>query len=57
VLAEYHIDVDFYVVDSQLSYQLPDNLNDYDALYLIKYFGATTASFECAVATLSSGRF
>ncbi|PKH05294.1 hypothetical protein [Moritella sp. Urea-trap-13] len=51
VLAEYHIDVDFYVVDSQLSYQLPDNLNDYDALYLIKYFGATTASFECAVAT------
>lgn len=51
VLAEYHIDVDFYSVDSQLGYQLPDDLSHYDALYLIKYFGATTASFEHAIAT------
>ncbi|WP_392340481.1 hypothetical protein [Moritella marina] len=51
VLAEYNIDVDFYSVDSQLGYQLPDDVSDYDALYLIKYFGATTASFACAVAT------
>lgn len=51
VLAEYHIDVDFYSVDSQLVYQLPDDLSHYDALYLIKYFGATTASFEYAIAT------
>ncbi len=50
VLAEYNIDVDFYAVDSQLGYQLPDDLSDYDALYLIKYFGATNASFELAIA-------
>jgi hypothetical protein len=51
VLAEYHISVDFYVVDRQFGYQLPDDLSDYDALYLIKYFGATTASFEHALST------
>ncbi|MBB1428730.1 hypothetical protein H5181_20055 [Shewanella sp. SG44-2] len=51
VLAEYHIEVDFYVVDSQLGYQLPDDLSHYDALYLIKYFGATTDSFDDAIAT------
>ena len=51
VLAEYNIDVDFYSVDSQLGYQLPDDFSHYDALYLIKYFGSTTASFECAIAT------
>lgn len=51
VLAEYHIDVDFYSVDSQLGYQLPDDVSHYDALYLIKYFGATTASFELAITT------
>lgn len=51
VLAEYNIDVDFYSVDSQLGYQLPDDLSHYDALYLIKYFGATTASFELAITT------
>lgn len=51
VLAEYNIDVGFYAVDNQLCYQLPDNLADYDALYVIKYFGAMTASFECAIAT------
>lgn len=51
VLAEYHIDVDFYSVDSQLGYQLPDDVSHYDALYLIKYFGATTVSFEHAIAT------
>lgn len=51
VLAEYDIDVDFYSVDCQLAYQLPDDLSHYDALYLIKYFGATTTSFEHAIAT------
>jgi hypothetical protein len=51
VLAEYDIDVDFYSVDSQLGYQLPDDVSHYDALYLIKYFGAMTASFEHAITT------
>ena len=50
VLAEYNIDVDFYAVDNQLGYQLPDDLSQYDALYLIKYFGAVTDSFEHAIA-------
>lgn len=49
VLAEYNISVDFYAVDRQFGYQLPDDLNHYDALYLIKYFGAVTDSFEHAL--------
>lgn len=50
VLAEYHLQVDFYSVDSTFNYHLPDNIDDYDALYLIKYFGGTTDSFHRAVA-------
>ncbi|MFT5716022.1 MAG: hypothetical protein ACI9T7_000195 [Oleiphilaceae bacterium] len=51
VLAEYHINVDFYTVDRQFGYQLPDDLSHYDGLYLIKYFGAVTDSFERALST------
>jgi hypothetical protein len=51
VLAEYDIDVDFYFVDNQLGYQLPEDLSPYDALYVIKFFGEMTASFEHAIAT------
>ena len=51
VLAEYKNDVGFYAVDCQLGFRLPDDFSHYDALYLIKYFGTTTNSFELALST------
>ena len=44
-LQEYHITFDFYSVDLNLEFQLPKNIENYDALYLIKYFGGRTKTF------------
>jgi len=45
VLEEYNITFDFYSVDKSLELQLPKNIEKYDALYLIKYFGGRTKTF------------
>ena len=45
ILQEYHITFDFYSVDENLELLLPKNIENYDALYLIKYFGNRTKTF------------
>ncbi len=46
VLLEYNVEIDFYEVGLELEFQLPVNLLEYDALYLIKYFGSDSESFQ-----------
>lgn len=53
VLSEYDMSVDFYKVDQQFDFTLPDDLDEYAAIYLIKYFGFKSASYEIAVNRIS----
>ena len=46
VLNEYDIQVDFYNVKENLEFSLPICLDDYDALYIVKYFGHESAIFK-----------
>ncbi len=45
ILQEYQVTFDFYSVERNLDFQLPDNIEKYDAVYLIKYFGGSTDAF------------
>lgn len=49
VLHEYKIHVDFYNVKENFEFSLPECLDDYDALYIVKYFGHESATFKRAV--------
>lgn len=49
VLHEYDIHVDFYNVKESFEFSLPDCLDDYDALYIVKYFGHESATFKSVV--------
>lgn len=45
VLNEYHIRYTTYKIDLKFGFCLPDDLEKFDALYLIKYFGSKTFSY------------
>lgn len=49
VLEEFNISYDFYSVDSDLEISLPPNSEDYDVLYLVKYFGGMSASAKAEI--------
>jgi hypothetical protein len=49
VLLEYNIAVSFYQVRDDFEFSLPDDITDVDALYLVRYFGHESASFEAAI--------
>lgn len=44
VLEEFKITYDFYSVDLDLGISLPSNSDDYDVLYIVKYFGGLSTS-------------
>lgn len=49
VLKEYRITYSFYDVDETLNYQMPANINEYDAVYFINYFGFKLPSLKRAL--------
>jgi len=49
VFNEYNIHLDFYEVKENLEFSLPDCLDDYDALYVVKYFGHESIAFKSVV--------
>jgi hypothetical protein len=49
VLLEFEIEIDFYDINVNLEFKLPDDLSQYDAVYLIKYFGMANKSFQDAL--------
>ncbi|WP_022941182.1 pyridoxal phosphate-dependent transferase [Psychromonas hadalis] len=53
VLLEYDVKIDFYDVGSDFEFELPKKINNYDCLYLIKYFGMANMSFQNAVSRFS----
>jgi len=51
VLQEYQVAFDFYKVDKHFQFELPSDLDNFDALYLIKYFGHVSDSFNQSIST------
>lgn len=45
-LLEYDVDISFYKVLDDFELSLPDSLQEFDALYLVRYFGHESQSFK-----------
>lgn len=52
VLREYEIEITFYNVDEELSFQLNGKEAEFDALYVIRYFGYDSGAFEQTLSKL-----
>lgn len=52
VLREYEIEITFYSVDEELSYQLNGKETEFDALYVIRYFGYDSGALEQTLSKL-----
>ncbi|MCV5712707.1 hypothetical protein OFN39_25850, partial [Escherichia coli] len=53
VLLELEMNIVFYTVHDNFEFSLPKNLNDISALYLVKYFGHASDSFNSAISSSS----
>ncbi|PSV45697.1 hypothetical protein [Photobacterium indicum] len=53
VFKEYRITYSFYEVEETLNYRMPANLDEYDAVYFINYFGFKLPSLERSISLCS----
>lgn len=54
VIKEFNIDIVFYKINADLSYNFSDKIGTVDAVYIIRFFGDDSASFVKAISTTKS---